>query len=211
MNLNQKDNFALLLEALAATFQKKTDEAMLEGYWIALSDLPIDIVHLAVRKAMRESEFFPTGKKLRDYAAEFRGEKTIQERAMIAWAAVDRATSEVGGYRSPDFDDPTTNAVIRNMGGWERFCVATEEEFSKWLRKDFLKAYEVLHAAGVGEEQGAPLVGICERANRINGYDVKPPVRVITGLPAPEQQPRIDGPSRQAMPRVTFQKVEDDG
>ena len=189
MDQAHKRRFVNSMTALASAFRTEIDELTLRAYLLALDDLPIQAIEAAAHRAMRTCEFFPTARAIRDLAA-----PSTADAALIAWAAVDEATSRVGGYKSPDFLDPVVNAVIRNMGGWERFCTATVTEFDTWLRKEFLRVYELIAKRGVGDEEGAPLVGLHERHNRLIGFsDRDTTVEITVGLPAPAKRPRLKG------------------
>lgn len=190
-NTSDRERRAQCVTILAEAYRQKISPATLAAYEMALEDVSPASVEQAVKAALKSCKFMPNAAELRELA----GGKTSAENALIAWAAVDRATSEVGGYKSPDFLDPVVNAVIRNMGGWERFCTATVTEFDTWLRKEFLRVYELIAKRGVGDEEGAPLVGLHERHNRLNGFsDRNTTVEIAVGLPAPAKRPRLDGP-----------------
>lgn len=196
MATSDRERRAQCVTILAEAYRQKISPATLAAYEMALDDVPAAALEVAVRSALKSCKFMPNAAELRELA----GGKTSAENALVAWAAVDRATSEVGGYKSPDFADPVVNATIRNMGGWERFCTATVTEFDTWLRKEFLRVYELLSKSGVGDEQGAPLVGLHEKANRISGFtDRIQATPVPVGLPSPQKKsPRLEGPSREA-------------
>lgn len=191
MATSDRERRAQCVTILAEAYRQKISPATLAAYEMALDDVPPAALEGAVRAALKSCKFMPNAAELRELA----GGKTTAESALIAWAAVDRATSEVGGYKSPNFLDPVVNAVIRNMGGWERFCTATVTEFDTWLRKEFLRCYELIAKRGVGDDEGAPLVGLHEKTNRLNGYlGQETSVDIAVGLPAPATRPRLDGP-----------------
>lgn len=171
--------FALLVDALAANYGKPAEEALLEAYWRALRDLPLGAVEQAVDTALRQCKHLPRGAELRELA----GELPNTSRAVLAWAALQRAIGQHGAYRSVDFDDPVINAAVRNLGGWQRLCSMPVEEFEKWLRKDFERVYASLCASGVSAEAVAYLPGIHEQNNAAGGHAVSAPTRIGTGLP----------------------------
>ena len=82
----------------------------------------------------------PTPAELRERA----GEENARARAIKAWMAVEQSAGAIGSYKSVCFEDATINAVIRGMGGWPVLLAKTGDEFDKWARQDFLKAYESL-------------------------------------------------------------------
>ena len=183
--------FAELIAGLSATFGKEADRPLLIGYEMALDDLPIQNVALAVGRAIRECEYMPTGARLRELA----GVVPLESRAAIAWGCLRKAIATHGAYRSICFDDTAINATVRNLGGWERIC-GTEagDEFEKWLRKEFERVYVGFCKLGCSPEMAGPLVGICDRDNSAAGYvnHVEQPLLMETGLkrlphmPAPQ-------------------------
>jgi len=67
MRETEKQRFAVLIQALGATFRTEVSAAMAEGYWLGLSDIPLSKVQQAVQLAIRESRFMPTPAELRSY------------------------------------------------------------------------------------------------------------------------------------------------
>lgn len=205
MQESDREEFVTLIAALASTFRTETDEAMFEGYWLALSDLPLEAVQRAVAKATRECEFFPRGKELRELS----GELTLDGRATLAWMAASKAIGHHGHRKSVDFDDRTINATIRAMGGWVNFGNVPETEFDKWTRKEFEKTYRALAVCPLGNEATAPLVGMTDRENGILGYDVQEPLLIETGVPqlrlSDSRQSTANG-SRRALPHVEIKR-----
>lgn len=198
---------AFLVTILAETYRQKISKATIEAYRIGLRDLPIEAIDRAVQAAIRTSRFMPTPSELRELA----GETSPADRAILAWAALGKAVVRIGPYRSPDFDDPIINATVRSLGGWERVCSLGVEEFDKWLQKDFLRTYEAFARTGVGDEQGAPLIGIAERHNRAIGYDrPQDHAEVRTGLPWAGETRKFVEKRATNIPRVEFRRVNQD-
>lgn len=179
MNNSDRAKFVTAIEALAASFRTEVSEALLEGYWLALDDLTLAAVGLSVKRAMRECTFMPTAHELRGLSGEVR----IEHRSILAWDAFESAVRLHGGYASVDFDDPIINATVRNLGGWERCCDLSAEEFDKFLRKDFERVYAALFASGVPADRAGPLLGIHARESAKFGFDGPKALRIETGLP----------------------------
>ena len=99
----------------------------------------------------------PTVRKLRDFA----GIPSLDQRGQLAWDAATKAISSHGYYQSVDFQDRRINATINSLGGWCRFCEASDdaEEFSKWVRHRFLETYQRFDAIDVHSELCGPLLG----------------------------------------------------
>ncbi len=77
MEESDRPRFALAIEAMAATFRAEATPALLLGYWMGLGDLPLDDVHTAIGKAIRECEFMPTVARLRILAKKPRADGAI--------------------------------------------------------------------------------------------------------------------------------------
>ena len=161
-----KSKFVELIQSVAGTFRQQVTDSLLDGYWMGLSDLTLDQLNLACHRSLRACEFMPTVKELRELA----GQQSDEDRAVIAFREVEQAVLRVGWYKSPDFEDKAINATIRNLGGWQRICDLSEEEFDKWFRKDFERVYGVYSRRGVGDEDGASLEGEFAKSNRTLGY-----------------------------------------
>lgn len=186
MTPNDKGRFGMAIGALAEAYRQTITAATVRAYELGLDDLPIEAIEGAVRRALRQCKFMPAPIELRELSGEVNG----SNRAVLAWGAFEQAVIVHGGYKSVCFDDPLINATVRNLGGWQRCCEMPADEFDKWLRKDFLKAYEAIEAAGVGPEGGYPLVGIIEQENGIRGqfHDSQKVIMVETGLPGSSRQ-----------------------
>lgn len=184
MQRSDEPVFADLIEGLAVTFKAKVSKALLSGYWLGLSDLPIEQVKQACVRALVDCKFMPVPRELRDLA----GIMGPEQRAIIAWASVKRAIASVGSYRSVDFDDPTINAVIRSLGGWPRVCGTDSEELDKWTSKEFQRLYRELSGLRLSDDMTRSLKGIFEASGELT--EKREPTRVVTGL-APAQEAAI--------------------
>lgn len=192
MNDRDKKKLAELITLLAEAFRQAVTPATLLAYHIGLKDLPIATLEPAIEKAIRECKFMPSVAELRALA----GEMSVAQRASLAFEAVALATKTIGYCKSVNFDDPLTNAAIRNLGGWERLCqVDDREEFEKWIRKDFERVYTLLSQQDhVARERCLPLLGYYDRENSLRGYPVQPPVEVKVGLPPARNWPSLSAP-----------------
>ncbi len=168
------DCVTLLCEAFSKTASGNTYRC----YEEALFDLTDDELRLATRRALREHRFMPAPSVLRDLVL-----LSIDERASRAWLVFEKAVMRHGHIRTVTFDEPTINAVVRGLGGWEHCCTMTPNEFDTFLMKKFHELYRALHARGVGEEQAAPLVGWFDRVNSLDGHAPSAPIVIETGLP----------------------------
>ena len=186
--MNRNERITAVVRMLAATFNRQATEAFYAGYLVGLDGVPEADIESAAAKALATSKFMPSPAELRELCNAH--EYTDDEKAVLAFGAVERAVSVVGSYGSPDFDDPRINAAIRLCGGWVRICGLAESEFDKWFRADFVKAYKA--ARDPGHEQAAPLIGLHQQHNELHSLTCEPAVAVRTGLPwAGESRKRI--------------------
>ena len=175
--------FVMTIEAMAASFRVAPSEALLEGYWLGLSDLTLADVQRAVAGAIRDSQHMPRPVEIRRSC----GEMDTATRAAIAWGSVRRTLCSVGVYTSVDFDDPIVNATVRNLGGWTRLGQKTDDEMD-WTRKEFERVYLALASSGVSAELAEPLEGLHARSNAMTGFAPDPPKQISTGLPPHRKQ-----------------------
>jgi hypothetical protein len=146
--------FADLIVLMCAQYDKEATEARILSYWMCLDDLPLKDVALAIRQAMREREFLPTAKSIRDIA-----QGCPEDIAELAFVSL---SNNVRSYVSVDFEDRCINATVRHLGGMLRLCDMPATEFDTWFRKKFMKVYAMYQRRGVGEEEGRYLVGLFE-------------------------------------------------
>lgn len=151
------EQFARTIQALCATYQREHTEALVYGYWLGLSDLPLDVVQAAAADAIRSpSDFMPTPGKLRRLS----GEQSPEEMALDAWQDL-REGIRVGPYGNLQFRDPVITATLRLL--WRNLfeaCIAFEDpEQEKWLKKDFMAAYSTVCNRGIMGDEARMLSG----------------------------------------------------
>jgi hypothetical protein len=181
MSTATKDDARELLaqvQALAAGYRQEADKATQQAYLIGLADVPLADVKRAVLQALRSEEFMPTVARLRKLAgAEVGGEN----RAILAFEALAKLVSREGAYRSVLTDDPILNATINACGGWEAVCEVTTDDWHSHFRHRFLKTYGANLEAKRGTMQ--PQLGISDKQNTANGFEMSKPRLFLTGLP----------------------------
>lgn len=199
MTKAEKDRYggiAAAVTLLAEGYNRQATKATFHAYIAGLEGLTVAQIEDGVNRALRECKFMPSPAELRELSGELKG----QDRAVKAWMAFESAVQTQGGYRSVDFDDVVINATVRSLGGWSYVCDLPVREFDTFLREKFLKAYASLYAAGVGEEEAAPLQGLFDKENARNGHAPQDIQIIVTGLPPSPRAPRIVGGSA---PRIT--------
>lgn len=148
MQANEAAAFGAVISALARSFRVEPDEALVEGYWMGLEDLSLDGVKMAVREAIRSSEFMPKPVELRRLA----GETTPGERAAKAWAEV---LVLARNSRNAEHPDPAVESLVRRLGGWLKIG-QTDEAKLDFMRRDFVDLFTAEDRRTAAPEIGAP-------------------------------------------------------
>ena len=186
MNDEDKKDFAVLMTGVAEAYDKQISKSLLQLYFGALKEFTLYQVSEAISKHLLDpdsGQFMPKPANIVKHISGNTQQKQrdIDSRAEFQWdGSVVRAVREVGSYRTPNFKDPITKAVISTWG-WPELCKLTEEQLV-WKRKEFIQQYnnymtrpiEQLpnHIAGlediekVREEQKKTLKMISERCEQ---------------------------------------------
>lgn len=181
------DQFEQLILALAASFGREADEALITGYWLGLQSLGIERIRHAVSRAIAECEFMPKPVELRRLA----GDLSPKVRAVKSWDCFEQAMRSIGAYSSVDFEDPILNATVRNLGGWPYLCQRETEELNRFIRPRFEAVYAALFESGVGVDAAGYLIGLSEQQNSAQGFEVEAPVEVAAIAPVPDEHRRV--------------------
>lgn len=180
---------------LAEAFRQKTTPVTITAYELGLSSIPIDTIKRAVAVAVRDCRFMPSVQELRGLCGVAIGGIDDRDKPLLAWQAVRDAVRRVGGYASPEFEDKTIHAVIRELGGWVDLCNTSTEDM-QWVEKRFMASYATMSRVKLPEDQTKRLTGISEADNVLNGHDQ--PVGVVD-VRCLSVATRMDAP---AVPRI---------
>lgn len=165
MNKSDLPAFQRLITVLAMTFGVASDEALYAGYKLGLEDLSIADIERAVGLSLKQCRFMPKPAELRELIA-----PNLEAAAIVAWSVADQAVRHHGPYRSVDFEDQVINAVIRDFGGWVKYCEIPEGEYFKFTRREFERRYVSYSRSGVPAERRAALSGEFAMENTLHGY-----------------------------------------
>jgi len=172
MNSKEKKDFVELLTGLAELYQKPLSARVLEIYWAAFEQYPLDAIKEAVKLHVLNpdnGQFMPKPADILRYL-----EGKTYEQALRAWTTVNKAMRMVGAYPSIQFEDQLIHLVISEMGGWINLC-ATHEDRLPFVAKEFQQRYSsYLHH----KPMSCPgyLLGIYEQYNSLHNYPILPPV-----------------------------------
>lgn len=140
-----KSKVQFAFAGLAELFDKKMPITTQRLYLMALEDLGTERIVQACRIAMSACKFFPKPAELRELVR--LPEDDIEHRAQLAWQAVkENAIGRIVHTGKPlDFQDPITNAAVREVGGLNYLALqGTDTEHEKYTRPRFLEAYKRL-------------------------------------------------------------------
>lgn len=139
MNEQDKAAFAALMTGIAEIYQKKISTALLNIYWRALSRYDLAEIQRAMDTHVVNPSVGQFMAKPADVVSYIEG--TAEMRALQAYSKVESAIRHIGSYTSVAFDDPIIHAVIRDMGGWVRFC-SIKTEAVPFQTNEFIKRYQ---------------------------------------------------------------------
>lgn len=175
------EKFSVLMAALSEAFSQPVSPQKIEIYFRALQDLDIREIEDACWYIIntRTTSTFPKIAEIRQAVS-----GQLEDQALMACLAVERAMQEVGAYQSVVFDDPVIHLVIDAFpGGWPGICSMPFEEW-KFKRKEFIELYKTFKRGGGGNRRPPPkLCGIIEQTNFQRGLEehIPEPVRISTG------------------------------
>ena len=177
MKADDLRRFSAEMMALSELYNRDMSETLLELYFEALRQYPIQEIVGAVRvhiKHRDQGQFFP---KPADLIRLIEGD--TQTQAMLAWDTAVKAMMEIGQYTSVKFDDSILGKVIHEMGGWPEFYDWPDKEMP-FKKKEFMDRYRAYAGRG-GVEDPGPLLGLYGKANIETGFPVAP--HVLIGAP----------------------------
>jgi hypothetical protein len=150
-----KERFGKSLAALFLNFNEPLTTERIHIYWLALNDLPIEMIEESVLDAIRgETDFLPKPAKLREFAG------VGGDAAVFRAFATAQAALPIGQWKTVCFRDRVINATIRNLGGWPDFIARFNSvDGAKWVRHEFCKAYTGLSHGKLSDEATKPLAG----------------------------------------------------
>jgi len=166
MNEQDKKKFHELMVGAGEVYGKDITKPLLSLYFNALEDLSIEQVSHAftshVKSTGKEGTFFP---KPADLIRQIKGSEedrkaSTDDRAMIAWACIEREMSRIGSYQPLNLEDKQALATVKSMGGWSKLCETTYDQLP-FRRREFIKMYETFERTPI-EKLPASLPGFHE-------------------------------------------------
>ena len=128
---------------LQLAFKGALEKDRLQFYVMMLSDIPPQILEVAVKKLIMTNKFLPSIAEIRETAYGIKGtvSGTAAPDESEAWGEVVKAIQSVGYYGKPTFSHEAITAAVNNIG-WQDICT-TPNEGTNTLRSQFRRAYQL--------------------------------------------------------------------
>lgn len=148
---------------LASVCGTSINENAIKIWLMALEDFSAEQVERGIALAIKTEEYskMPVPAKIIRKIREACGipspldqQKAREAQAEAEWAQVLEQVRRVGSYGSPRFH-PTTQRVLRAMGGWSALCESMTSANRDFKRRDFVSMWQTYHEAGDAMELGA--------------------------------------------------------
>ena len=148
---------------LASVCGTSINENAIKIWLMALEDFSAEQVEKGIALAIKTEEYskMPVPAKIIRKIREACGipspldrQKAKEAQAEAEWAQVLDQVRRVGSYGNPKFH-PTTQRVLRAMGGWSALCESMTSANRDFKRRDFISMWQTYNDAGDAMELGA--------------------------------------------------------
>lgn len=162
------DWFGAILFETAEAYGTKLTEARVRVYAADLAEFTPQQIVDAMRRARKESPFFPQVSEVRKHIV-----GSAEDGALLAWSSLLRAAAEVGAYRSLEVADAAAGAALLRTfyGGWPELCRTVDGPALAIKRQEFMAAYR---AARRDLPSGAQPIRVAGELEASGGYERMP-------------------------------------
>lgn len=174
MTGKDRSEFVTIIISAGELYGKVPTDGAIALYWQALRSLSLDQLKTGISRHIADSE---RGQFMPKPADILRWFQRQQKPALIAWSEVEQTMARLGSYQTVQFEDGTTNAVIRDMGGWPWLC--SQDIAEPWTQKEFERRYQAYQQRGI--EWHGKLVGHIEQGNSAAGLLAWIPQTILIG------------------------------
>jgi hypothetical protein len=174
MQDDELERFTAALTGAMDVYSKTVNAMTIRIWWAALKKYDLHAVLSGLSRHIENPDSGQYAPKPADIVKQVEG--TTQDRALVAWAMVERAIRTVGSYQTVVFDDPYIHLAIQDMGGWIKLNQVTNDELP-FVAKEFENRYRG-HASRKTEDYPSKLIGIAEHSNLEAGQKVAPPLLI---------------------------------
>lgn len=175
MTESDKKAFAEMMISLGEYYGKSVSQGLIGMYWQGLKHYDLSAVREALNRHVANPDTGQFMPKIADVSKMLTG--TSSDKALNAWAKVDKAVRRVGPYASVAFDDPLIHRVLNDMGGWISLGTKTEDEWP-FVAREFENRYRGFSMRGEVPDYPPVMVGLSEAHNRVNGHKVQLPMLI---------------------------------
>ena len=131
-------SFMRLISKVTAVPNGKSVDEMIDALFALLEEYPFEVVKGAVRRHCEVNKFFPM---LADIVSQIKG--TPDERALLAWGFVLKASNKYRLRESIRFPIPAIHFAIEQMEGWAEFFKTLTTENKDFRAKTFMSYYKL--------------------------------------------------------------------
>jgi len=167
MNDSSKKEFSEIMLATGEIYNKTLTKTLMAMYFDDLKSFTIEQVSESLRKHRldpKSGQYFP---KPADIVRNINGASISKEdRALVAWMAVEAAIASVGSYGTLKLEDKQAMMAVKAIGSWQQLC-ATDRDKLAFKRQEFIANYRALENTPV-EMLPESLPGIAELENQRN-------------------------------------------
>lgn len=160
---------------LQLAFKGALEKDRLQFYVMMLSDIPPQILEVAVKKLIMTNKFLPSIAEIRETAYGIKGtiSGTAAPDESEAWGEVIKVIRSVGYYGKPKFSHEAITVAVNNIG-WQDICMTMNDGMNT-LRSQFRRAYQ-LAAERQKDNRDNAVLGISpnnEKLKQLTGNLVK--------------------------------------
>ena len=131
-------SFMRLISKVTAVPNGKSVDEMIDALFTLLEEYPFEVVKGAVKRHCEINKFFPM---LADIVSQIKG--TPDERALLAWGLVLKASNKYRLRESIRFPIPAIHFAIEQMEGWTEFCKTLTPDNKDFRAKTFMSYYKL--------------------------------------------------------------------
>ena len=175
MRIEEFEQFRDGVVGVMAFYGKDVSTFALDVWWNALKGFDLSAIREAFNRHLMNPDSGQFPPKPADIVRMLGG--GTQDKALRAWAKVDKAIRQVGTYSSVAFDDKLIHRVLHEMGGWIGLGTKHEDEWP-FVAKEFENRYRGYAMRGENPEYPPVLIGLAEANNRKEGFEAPLPVLI---------------------------------
>ena len=155
-----REEFAKAFRPMCVAYDKPADQEKMTVWYNFFMYVDVNTFRNACARIIETCRYFPSIAEVKTQIA-IMSNPALQTDAETEWDAVQDAMRRFGYYRADEAMaslSPTTQKVVKRMGGFETICTSEE---GTWLRKNFCELYKEIQArdlnsARIGENRRLP-------------------------------------------------------